>query len=138
MTTPIAEESVGPLRHPCDLDVLLFFHRFPRVLLTSERLAQYVGYDMKKVGKSLEILIAARLITRSLNPSNDARFYVLTADHSLEWLHALLSAASSPNGRARLVRMLKESGQRGRPNVAGKGGRPSGGSYAAKEGQEVI
>ena len=54
MTAPVdVEESLGPLRHPCDLDILLFFHRFPRVLLTSEKLAQYIGYDMKQVATLL-------------------------------------------------------------------------------------
>ena len=35
--------SIGILRHPCDLDLLIFFHRHPRVILTSERLAAYLA-----------------------------------------------------------------------------------------------
>lgn len=137
MTTRV-EDSMGPICHPCELDLLLFFHRFPRVLLTSETLAQYVGYDIKQVGRSLEALIAARLISRSLNPSHDARFYVLTGDHPDQWLHVMLSVAALPNGRARLIRILKERGSRERPKMGGKRGSPSGASCAAKEGREVI
>jgi hypothetical protein len=51
------KENIGPLQHPSDLDLLLFFHRFPRVLRTSEKLAEYIGYDVKQVGTSLERLI---------------------------------------------------------------------------------
>ena len=139
MTAPAdVEENMGPLRHPCDLDILLFFHRFPRVLLTSEKIAQYVGYDMKQVGNSLETLIAAKLISRSPNPAHDARFYVFTADLSVEWLRAVLSAVGAPNGRTRLIRILKQRGLRQKPSSAGKHGGSSGSSYGAKDSQEAI
>ena len=52
-------DRLGCLRHPCDLDLLLFFSRHPRAFLVSERLAQYVGYDLPQVAQSLETLIAA-------------------------------------------------------------------------------
>lgn len=48
-------QSVGVLRHPCDLDLLLFFNRHPRALLTSERLAAYVGYDLNQIGRDRSI-----------------------------------------------------------------------------------
>src|SRR5436190_16953593 len=50
---------IGCLRHPCDLDLLLFFSRHPRAFLLSERLAEYVGYDLTQVMQSLETLITA-------------------------------------------------------------------------------
>ena len=46
---------IGCLRHPCDLDLLLFFSRHPRAYLITERLAQYVGYDLPLVAQSLEM-----------------------------------------------------------------------------------
>src|SRR2546426_4848583 len=48
---------IGCLRHPCDLDLLLFFSRHPRAFLLSERLAEYVGYDLTQVMQSLETLL---------------------------------------------------------------------------------
>jgi DNA-binding MarR family transcriptional regulator len=67
------------LRHPCDLDLLRFFRRHPRALLTSEQLAACVGYDAQQVGLSLDSLIGAGLMTRSQAPKVSARMYVLTS-----------------------------------------------------------
>src|SRR5712691_4959482 len=46
-------DRIGCLRYPCDLDLLLFFHRHPRAILISERLAEYVGYELPQVAQSL-------------------------------------------------------------------------------------
>lgn len=99
---------IGPLQHPCDLDLLLFFSRFPRVLLTNERLAQYVGYDMQSVVKSVETLIDAAILSRSQNPNHEARFYVFTPSQSDEWVRQVVSTASTREGRTRLLRILKD------------------------------
>src|SRR5437879_12051482 len=61
------------LRHRCDLDLLVFFHRHPRVLLTSERLVALVGYDLKQIAASLETLIAANVVTRTQHQTTGAR-----------------------------------------------------------------
>ena len=106
--TDISEDAVGPLRQACDLDVLLFFRRYPHALITSEKLAVYVGYDVKQVGRSLETLIGAAVLTRSPNPTHEARLYVLTADPLDGWLGSVLSAASTQEGRTALIRMLKQ------------------------------
>jgi hypothetical protein len=47
------------IRHACD-DLLLFFHRYPCALLTSEQLAAYVGYEGEQLAKSPERLIGRR------------------------------------------------------------------------------
>src|SRR5947199_7752486 len=71
---------IGCLRHPCDLDLLLFFSRHPRAFLISERLAEYVGYELPQVVQSLETLITAGLLRRSPDSTHPARLYVLTPD----------------------------------------------------------
>src|SRR5262249_8437404 len=86
--------SIGALRHPCDLDLLLFFHRHPRALLTSERLGAYVGYDLNQLGRSLDLLTEAGLLERSQNPTHPARMYVLNAPDT-GWLKSLLDIAST-------------------------------------------
>jgi len=76
-------DRLGCLRHPCDLDLLLFFSRHPRAFLVSERLAQYVGYDLPQVAQSLETLIAAGLLQRSPDSTHPARLYLLTPGSTL-------------------------------------------------------
>src|SRR5260370_3381128 len=70
-------DRIGCLSRPCDLDLLLFFYRHPRAFLISERLAQYVGYDLPQVAQSLDTLITAGLLRRSPNATNPAQLYVL-------------------------------------------------------------
>src|SRR5437867_11786501 len=83
-------DRIGSLRHPCDLDLLLFFYRHPRTVLSSERLAMYVGYGLSEVAKSLEILIAAELLTRVQRPPRSAGTCLLTSDGPRgEWIAAL-------------------------------------------------
>ena len=100
---------IGCLRHPCDLDLLLFFNRHPRAFLISERLAQYVGYDLPQVDKSLETLIAAGLLRRSPDSTHPARLYVLSRRSTLGgWLSSLLRIAATREGRLTVMHALKE------------------------------
>jgi hypothetical protein len=101
-------DPTGPLRSPCDLDLLLFFSRHSRSLLTSEKLAEYVGYDVKQVGRSLDWLIAAGILTRSQNPTHEARLYVFIPNPFPPWLKSLLISASTREGRAALIARLKQ------------------------------
>src|SRR2546425_9361938 len=71
-------DRIGCLRHPCDLDLLLFFSRHPRAYLITERLAEYVGYELPQVAQSLETVITAGLLRRSPDSTHPARLYVLT------------------------------------------------------------
>ena len=93
-------DRIGAIKDPCDLDLLLFFHRHPRTVLSSERLALYVGYELSQIAKSLETLIAAGLLTRLQRPTAGARMYVLASDNPRGgWLDALLRHASTRQGR---------------------------------------
>ena len=100
---------LGCLRHPCDLDLLLFFSRHPRAFLLSERLAEYVGYDLTQVMQSLETLITARLLRRSPNSTHPAQLYVLTPGSTLGgWLSSLLRIAATREGRLAVLAALKK------------------------------
>jgi DNA-binding MarR family transcriptional regulator len=100
--------SIGVLRHPCDLDLLLFFHRHPCSLLTSERLAAYVGYDLNQIARSLDLLTDAGLLTRSQNPTHAARMYVLQTPRT-GCLAALIDIASTREGRGTLLDAMREA-----------------------------
>jgi DNA-binding MarR family transcriptional regulator len=99
----------GLLREACDLDLLVFFWRHPRALLTSEQLAAYIGYDSGAVARSIEGLIAAGLLSRSQDPTPHAgRLYVLKRNGTHgRWLTSLLETASTREGRQSLLRALK-------------------------------
>lgn len=93
-------DQIGVLRHPCDLDLLLFFVRHPRALLTSDQIASYLGYDVKQIGDSLDVLLEATLLTRSQNPTHAARMFVFAVrgPHG-GWLPALVDILSTREGR---------------------------------------
>ena len=103
--------SVGVLRHPCDLDLLVFFHRHPRAILTSERLAAYVGYDLNQLARSLDLLTDAGLLERSPNPTHAARLYVLKTPET-GWLASVLDIASTRDGRQKLLHTMQEAADR--------------------------
>jgi len=105
----------GGLHPESDLDLLLFFHRHPHSLLTSERLAAYVGYDRNQVGRSLDLLTDAGLLTRSQNSTHAARMYVLQTPGT-GWLVALLDIASTREGRRSLLDAMKEASDVETPN----------------------
>ncbi len=115
-------DRIGCLEHPCDLDLLLFFHRHPEAFLKSERLAEYVGYDLPQVERSLETLMTAGLLRQSLDSTRPARLYVLTRGSSTlgGWLSSLLRIAATREGRLAVIHALK---QRPSPGVS-DGGEP--------------
>ncbi len=98
-------DSVGVLRHPCDLALVQFFHRHPRALLPSDRLASFVGYDLKQVARSLDLLTEAGLLEQSQHPMPGTRLFVLKTPESA-WLAALLETASTGEGRRNLIEAL--------------------------------
>ena len=101
-------DRIGCLRHPCDLDLLLFFYRHPQAYLKSERLADYTGYDLPQVVHSLEILITAGLLRQSPDSTRPARLYVLARPSALgRSLSSLLQTASTREGRLALIHILK-------------------------------
>jgi hypothetical protein len=102
------------LHHPCDVDLLLFFYRHPRSLLTSDHLATLVGYGVSQIVKSLDAFIAAGIIERSQNPTHKARMYRLVHGTPDGWLSAIVKVASTRHGRYDVMRALTgESGSSG-------------------------
>jgi predicted transcriptional regulator len=102
-------ERSNVLRHACDVDLLLFFHRHPRSLLTSDQLAAFVGYGLPQIAKSLEALIAAGVIERSQNPTHYARMYRLVRGSPDGWLASIMKVATTRQGRHDVLRVLKET-----------------------------
>jgi len=101
--------SIGFLRHRCDLDLLLFFVRHPRSLLTSDQIAAYLGYDLKRIGDSLENLLSAKLLTRSQSPAHAARLYVFAVNApSGGWWPSLAEAVSTREGRLALRKAMTD------------------------------
>ena len=100
-------DRIGLLRNSCDLDLLLFFVRHPRALLTSDQIAAYIGYEVQRIGDSLDRLLDAKLLTRSQNPAHAARMYVFSVGGpNGGWLPALVEFVSTREGRLALREAL--------------------------------
>jgi hypothetical protein len=107
-------EQADVLRRAADLDLLIFFARHPRSLLTSEQIATFLGYEVTQIAESLELLLTAGILTRTQNPTHAARLYVFSP--SLDpggWLPALLRIAASRDGRLSLLAELSNRRSRG-------------------------
>ena len=103
----LLDRGAPRLSQPCDLDLLRFFRRHPQTLLTSEQLAACVGYEVQQVGRSLDTLLGAGLVTRSQSPRSAARMYLLTSGGTLGgWLESLLEVAATQEGRRGLIKAL--------------------------------
>lgn len=95
------------IRTACDLDLLVFLYRHPRMLLTSERLAEFVGYELRQIAKSLETLIENGLLNRTQNPTTAARLYVFVLKGEQGgWFRALAEIASTRKGRQQVLGAL--------------------------------
>ena len=99
-------DSIG-VRHPGDLDLLLFFVRHPRALLTNDQIAALLGYDVTQLGQSLEVLLAAKLVMRTQLPTRAAQMYVFAASGPDGWLPSLVELASTREGRLAMRDALK-------------------------------
>jgi hypothetical protein len=107
-------DRIGVVRHPCDLDLLVFFVRHPRALMTSEQLAAFVGYDLTRISASLDVLIGARLLSRTQHPAHAARWYEFTPhEASGDWLPPLVRLASTREGRLALKEALRSGRAQG-------------------------
>jgi hypothetical protein len=111
MTTPDLRsllERIRGVRHACDLDLLLFFYRHPRALLTAEQIVAWLGHDRERVAKSLEGLIDAGLLSRSQNPSHAARLYLLEMEAIPGGaLAPFLKIAATREGRMKIIELLR-------------------------------
>jgi len=96
------------LTRVCDLDLLMFFARHSHALLASESLARFLGHDLQDIADSLEVLMAAGLLTRVQTPAHAARLYVFAPNEtSDDWLPPLIELASTREGRLALRRDLR-------------------------------
>jgi hypothetical protein len=109
-TDPLALQLVeaAGLRDACELDLLLFFSRHPRVVLSSEQLATYIGYELQQVARALDRLLGAGRLKRALNQGAPGRMYVLEIDHAEGWLEPLRRMCATPDGRNALKVLLKQ------------------------------
>lgn len=101
-------DQVSVLTRPCDLDLVVFFARHPRSLLSSDSLSAFLGYNITDVAESLDVLIAAGLLRRRQTSAHAARLYELTTEHASgdEWLDRLLALASTRHGRLALLQEI--------------------------------
>ena len=108
-------DHIRGIRDACDLDLMLFFYRHPRALLTSDRLATCVGYDREQVAKALDGLIADGLLMQSRSRSNTVNLYVLDLGGvASEALSSLLEFAVTRGGRVSVMRLLAAASDRSR------------------------
>lgn len=93
--------QVPVIQNACDLDLLLFLHRHPRTLLTSEQIAGFVGYNIKDIAAALDGFIEAGLLGRTTQQSTHAaRLFLLLLDGPQgPGLSALLELARTREGR---------------------------------------
>jgi DNA-binding MarR family transcriptional regulator len=122
-------DQVGVLRHRSDLDLLVFFARHPRTLLTSDQIATFLGYELPQIAASLERLLEAGYLTRTQNRAHAARLYVFSIGASTGgWLPELLKLGSTREGRLILLAQLSdgEAETHSEPRAHGRGsGAPS-------------
>jgi hypothetical protein len=112
------------IRNACDLDLVIFLHRHPRTLLTSEQLAGFLGYNLKDIAKALDCFIEAGLLERTTHQSlHAARMFVLLLDSPQGGgIRPLLELGSTRDGRAGILQALKAPESRmdqrdGRPEL---------------------
>ena len=98
------------IQNACDLDLLVFLYRHPRILLTNEQIAAFVGYDMKQVAQSLENFMEQGLLERIQNPMHAARMYFLELGGPQNGgFKTLLELASTRPGRHEVLQILNPS-----------------------------
>ncbi len=101
------------IKDACGLDLLVFLHRHPRTLLTSEQLAAFVGYDMQQVGKALDAFVDAGILERIQSSSHAARMYLLSLNGPQGGgIKPLLDIASTRGGRRNLLEALTAANPR--------------------------
>jgi hypothetical protein len=119
-------DRIAIVRHPCDLDLLSFFARHGRALLTTEHLAFLVGYEAKQVAESLDVLLTAGLLTRAQSQAHAARLYVFTSSRATGLdVSELLELDSTREGRQALRAALAEKSRRTKRDPLASGGHRS-------------
>ena len=103
----------GGIQSACELDLLVFLYRHPRNLLTSEQLAEFVGYPLKDLAKALERFIEAGFLERTLQQSGHAArmFRLLLEGPSGNGVSTLVEMASTRPGRQRILKTIQNDGR---------------------------
>jgi hypothetical protein len=117
-------DHIPALQRPCDLDLLLFFARHWRALLSNEQLARLLGYPLKEIARSRDVLVAAGLLTPMQDPRRAERMYVFESDRINDVLPAILALASTPGGRLTLRRTLTSDYAGSKNNLSAQVGNP--------------
>ena len=99
-------DRIGVLQQPAELDLLIFFARHPRALMTSEEIAALVGYRPQQTAEALEALLRAGLITRAQKPPHAPRLYEFAPAAGAEWIYEVFELAMTRPGRVALRRAL--------------------------------
>lgn len=114
MHTPHSNEfhqllsEIGIVQSACDLDLLLFLHRHPRILLTSEQLTEFVGYPLKDIAKALERFLEAGCLQRTAQSGHAARMFLLLLQGPQGGaVRTLLDMASTRRGRQRMLETIE-------------------------------
>ncbi len=106
------------VRDACDLDLLVFLYRHPRTLLTSEQLAAFAGYEMRRVVKALDAFADAGILERTQSTTHAARMYHLSLQGPEGGrLKPLLQAASTREGRRTILEALNGGNSRITPRA---------------------
>ena len=81
------------------------------MLLTSEQIALFVGYESSQVARSLEAFIEAGLLERTQNPMHAARLYLLVPEgpQNNNGIRELVEFASDRNRRRAILGALRRS-----------------------------
>lgn len=99
------------LDQPCDLDLLLFFHRHRRALLALDDLATRAGYPREQVRESLRVLRRNGFLVWSkarIEAGRTARLYEFVPPVREPLLNAFCWLASSADGRRAVRRALAQ------------------------------
>jgi hypothetical protein len=101
-------DRIEVLRHPSDVDLLIFFARHQRTLMSAGKLGTLLGYETKQIADSLDVLLQAGLLTRIPSRADAAEMYVFAADGTNEGLvSSLVELARTLDGRLAIRRALK-------------------------------
>ena len=110
---------IPALERPCDLDLFVFFAKHPRTLMASDQLARLLGYQLNEIARSLDVLLAAGLLTRTQNLTRPVRMYVFaTGGTNGGSVPAVVELASTREGRLALRRVLTHSRVRATGDLA--------------------
>ena len=111
------------IQSPCDLDLLVFLHRHPRTLLTTEQLARLVGYDLRSIGKALDAFLESGMLRRVAQESpHAARLFHLVFDGLPGGgVRTLLKVASTRLGRRKILKALNPVRPSSTTDLGGRG-----------------